>query len=84
MEILRERGTELKTIISQHLFSISLLFEGHLPCEVDKYKLVAEVELLMQNMDYTEWKRDTELPTHVFVDFMSKVRQLPLSEYETI
>ena len=81
MEILCERGMELKSIISHDLFSISPLFEGDLPAKTDKYKLVAEIEKLL---DLTIWSRDTILPTHVVVDFMSKVRMMPMAEYDSI
>ena len=44
MEILKERGMGIGTILEHDLFSISPLFEGHLPVETDKHKLVSEIE----------------------------------------
>ena len=81
MVILRERGMELKSIISHDLFFILPLFEGDLPAKSDKYKLVVEIEKLL---DLTIWSRDTILPTHVVVDFMSKGRMMPMAEYDSI
>ena len=81
MELLRERGMELKTIISHDLFTSSPLFDGNLPAATEKYKLVTEVE---KQLDLTAWSRDTELRTSVVMDFMSKARMIPISELQSI
>ena len=73
MEIICERGMKLKSIISHYLFSISPLFEGDLPAKTDKYKLVAEVEKLV---DLTKWSWYSTLLMHVVVNFISKGRMM--------
>ena len=63
------------------IFSVSPLFEGQLPTEANKHTLVSEIEKLL---DLSQWSCDTDLNTHVIVDFMSKIRQMPLGEMSNI
>ena len=71
---------DLPTILSHDIIKVSPLFEGDLPAESDKYMLVSEIEKLL---NLSEWSRDTEIDTHVIVDFMSKIRQMPLNDMNT-
>ena len=68
-------------MLSHDLFSVSPLFEGHLPVEANEHKLVSEIE---KHIDLSTWSRDTNLKTHVIVVIMSKIRQLPLGQLSTI
>jgi hypothetical protein len=35
-------------------------------------------------MDLTQWSKESTLATHVVVDFMSKMRQMPLAQFPTL
>ncbi|KAH3863596.1 hypothetical protein DPMN_026584 [Dreissena polymorpha] len=81
MDIAKERGMSLKQILSHDLISSSPLFDGDLPAHVDKSKLIGEIE---SRLDISKWSRESLLPTHVIVDFMSKMRQMPLAQCSTL
>ena len=76
MDIAKERGMSLKQILSHDLISSSPLFDGDLPAHINKSKLIGEIE---SRLDLSKWSRESLLPTHVIVDFMSKMRQMPLA-----
>ena len=46
MDILKERGMDLGSILSYDLFSVSPLFESQLPAEANTHTLVSEIEKL--------------------------------------
>ncbi|KAH3870574.1 hypothetical protein DPMN_033762 [Dreissena polymorpha] len=70
MDIAKERGMSLKQILPHDLISSSPLFDGDLPANVNKSKLIGENE---SRLDISKWSRESFLPTHVIVDFMSKI-----------
>ena len=72
---------DLKTIISHDLFSMSPIFEVKLTAHAEKSKLVSEIK---PSLDLSTWNQDTDLPTHVVGDFMSKTRQVPMKEYASM
>ena len=63
------------------MISSSPLFDGDLPAHVNKSKLIGEIE---SRLDLSKWSRESLLPTHVIVDFMSKMRQMPLENISTL
>ncbi|KAH3752919.1 hypothetical protein DPMN_187545 [Dreissena polymorpha] len=66
---------------SHNLISSYPLFDGDLPVCVNKSKLIGEIE---SRLDICKWSRESLLPTHVIVDFMSKMRQMPLAQLSTL
>ncbi|KAH3832373.1 hypothetical protein DPMN_105658 [Dreissena polymorpha] len=76
MDIAKERGMPLKQKLSHDLISSSPLFDGDVPAHVNKSKLIGEIG---SRLDISKWSRESLLPTHVIVDFMSKMRQMPLA-----
>ena len=81
MDIAKERGMVLKQILSHDLLSSSPLFDGDLLADVNKSKLIGEIE---PGLDLTKWSRESTLATHVIVDFMSKMRYMPLVQLSTL
>ncbi|KAH3725183.1 hypothetical protein DPMN_051018 [Dreissena polymorpha] len=81
MDIAKERGMSLKQILSHDLMSTSPLFDGDLPAHVNKSKLIGKIE---SRLDISKKSRESLLPTHVIVDFMSKMRQMPLAQFSTL
>ncbi|KAH3698914.1 hypothetical protein DPMN_073859 [Dreissena polymorpha] len=81
MDIAKERGMSLMQILSHDLISSSPLLDGDLPAHVNKSKLIGEIE---SRLDISKWSRECLLPTHVIVDFMSKMRQMPLAQFSTL
>ncbi|KAL8619946.1 hypothetical protein ACOMHN_015228 [Nucella lapillus] len=81
MDIAKERGMDIKQILAHDLLPVTPLFDGDLPAHAKKSTLVGEIE---SKLDLTQWNRTSLLPTHVVVDFMSKMRQMPLTEFSTI
>jgi hypothetical protein len=81
MDIAKERGMDLKHILSHNLLSGSQLFDGDLPAHTNKSLLIAEIE---PRLDLTQWSRESTLATHVVVDFMSKIRQMPLAQFSNL
>ena len=59
------------------------LFEGDLPAHVNKSTLVCEIEPELEP-ELTKWSPKSTLATHVVVDFMSKMRQMPLSRFPNL
>lgn len=57
------------------------MLDGDLPAHVNKSKLVVEIEPLL---DLTQWGPESTYATHVVVDFMSKMRQMPLAQFPTL
>jgi hypothetical protein len=81
MDIARERGMDLREILSHNLLSASPLFDGDLPAHTNKSILVGEIE---PKLDITKWSQESTVGTHVVVDFMSKMRQMPLSQFPNL
>ncbi len=81
MDIMKERGIDLKQTLTHDLLSVSPLFNGDLPAAATKSKLVGEIE---SRLDFTQWSQKTTLSTHVVIDFMSKIRQMPLSQFPNL
>lgn len=81
MDIAKERGMSIRQILSHNVLSTSPLFDGDLPAHVNKSKLVSEIE---PRLDLTQWSPESTYATHVVVDFMSKMRQMPLAQFPTL
>ncbi|KAH3898504.1 hypothetical protein DPMN_022737 [Dreissena polymorpha] len=81
MDIAKERGMSLKQILSHDVISSTPLFDGDLPAHVNKSKLIWEIE---SRLDISKWSRKSLFPTHVIVEFMSKMRQMPLAQSATV
>ena len=71
----------IKDILNYNNQLSTPLFQGDIPTHPTKSKLMDELETKF-NMNI--WNRNTKLQTHTVVDFMSKLRQMSLNEYETI
>ena len=56
-------------------------FDGDLPAHTNKSLLVGEIEPML---DMTKWSPESTLATHVIVDFMSKMRQMPLTQFRNL
>ncbi|KAH3726528.1 hypothetical protein DPMN_052395 [Dreissena polymorpha] len=78
MDIEEERGMSLKQILSNDLISSSPLFDGDLPAHVNMTKHIGEIE---SRLEISKGSREYLLPTYVIVDFMSKMRQMPLAQF---
>lgn len=81
IDVAKARGMNLHEILTHDVLSVSPLFEGDLPAPATKSKLMDEVE---PQLDMNTWNRDSDLQTHVLVDFMSKLRQMPLAAFQTL
>lgn len=81
MDIAKERGMDLRQILTHDVLLASPLFDGDLPAHVNKSLLVGEIE---PRLDLTKWSQLSNLVTHVVVDFMSKVRQMPLAQFANL
>ncbi|KAL7396578.1 hypothetical protein ABVT39_008162 [Epinephelus coioides] len=81
MDIAKEHVMNIRLILSRDVPPASPLFEGDLPAHVNKSKLVFEIE---PGLDLTQWSPKSTLTTHVVVDFMSKMRQMPLAQFSTL
>ena len=68
---------DIKQILAHNVLSASTLFDGELPAHANKSTLVAEIE---PKLDLTQWNQKSTLATHVVVDFMSEMRQMPLGQ----
>ena len=79
IEIVKERGMSLPEVLEHDVLKCSPLFEGDFPAEAHKSEL-------MKELPQTElvFNRDSPEPTAVLVDFMSKVRRLPLREFQNM
>jgi hypothetical protein len=78
MDIAKERGMDLRQILTHNLVSVSPLFDGDLPAHTNKSLLVGDIE---PRLDLTQWHQESTLVTHVVVDFMSRMRQMPLVQF---
>ncbi|KAK3885497.1 hypothetical protein Pcinc_010238 [Petrolisthes cinctipes] len=78
MDIVKERGMDLSQILFHDVLKISPLFDGELPSHTNKSLLVREIE---PQVDITQCSHKYTLATHVVVDFMSKIRQMPLTQF---
>ena len=78
MDIAKERGMNIRQVLTHDILSASSLFDGDLPAHVNKSTLVSEIE---PGLDLTKWSPKSTLATHVVVDFMAKMRQMPLSRF---
>ena len=65
-------------ILSHDVLSSSPLFDGDLQAHANKSKLVSEIE---PQLDLTQWRSESTHATHVVVDFMSKMWQMPLAQF---
>ncbi|KAH3806483.1 hypothetical protein DPMN_134803 [Dreissena polymorpha] len=81
MDIAKERGMSFKQILSYDLISLSSPFDGDRPAHVNKSKLIGEIE---SRLDISKWCRESLLPNNAIVDFMCKMRQMPLAEFPTM
>ena len=81
MDIAKERGMVLTKILGHDFLPVSPLFEGDLPSHVNKSTLVGKI---VSGLDLSDWSQAPPLPTHVVVDFMSKMRQVPLAKFASI
>jgi len=54
------------------------LFDGDLPACTNKAILLGEIE---PRLDITHWRQESTAATHGVVDFMSKMRQMPLAQF---
>ena len=81
IDIGKERGMSLTYILSHDLLPMSLLFDGDLLVHVSKSKLVEEIET---GLKLTKWGHPSDYTTHLIVDFMSKIRQMPLAQFPTL
>ena len=81
IDIAKDRGMTLPEILSHDLLPVSPLFEGDLPASASKSKLIEWIE---QYLDLDTWSHDTNLATHVVMDFMSRIRQMPLAHFASL
>ena len=81
MDIAKERGMDIKQILAPNVLLASTLFDGDLPAHANKSTLVGEIE---PKRHLTQWHQKSTLATHVVVDFMSKMRQMPLGQFPNI
>jgi hypothetical protein len=81
MDIAKERGMDIRQIHTHDVLSAYPLFDGDLPAQVNKSKLVGEIE---RKLDLTHWSEKSSLVTHVVVDFMSTMRQMPLVQFPAL
>ena len=68
----------IRQVLSHDVLSASPLFDGDLPAHVSKSKLVSEIK---PHLDLTQWSPKSTYATHVVVDFISKIRQMPLAQF---
>src|SRR6218665_1515474 len=78
MDIAKERGIDLRQKLTFNLVSASLLFDGDIPAHTNKSLLLVEIE---PRLDLTQWHQGSTVATHVVLDFMSKMRQMPLAQF---
>ena len=81
IDIAKERGMDLRQILAHNMLSGSSLFDGDLPAHTNKSKLAGEIEHRLIN---AEWSEECTLSTRVVVDFMSKMRQMPLAKFPNL
>ena len=81
MDIAKEWGMDIKQILAHNVLSASTLFNGDLLAHANKSTLLGEIE---PKLDHTQWHQKYTLGTHVVVDFMSKMRQMPLGHFPNL
>ena len=72
---------DIKQTLAHNVLSASTLFDGDLPAHANKSTLVREIE---PKLDLTHWHQKSTLATHVVVDFISKMRQMPLGQFTNL
>ena len=78
ISLVQERGMGISEILIHDLLTSCTLFEGDFPAGSTNSKLMAEIAPTT-----SKWDHKSSVPTAVFVDFMSKIRRMPLKEYST-
>ena len=68
MDIAKERGMNIRQVLTHDILSASPLFDGDLPAHVNKSTLVSEIE---PGLDLTQWSPKS----------MSKMRQMSLARF---
>ena len=81
MDIAKERVMDINQILAHNVLSASSLFDGDLPAHTNKSTLVGGIE---QTLDHTQWHHKYTLATRVVVEFMSKMRQMPLGQFPNL
>ena len=76
-----ERGMDINEVLSHDLLPVTPLFQGEFHTCTSKSTLVGENET---KLDLQQWNKNACLSSHIVVDFMSKVRQMPLKEMSTL
>ena len=79
ISLVQERGMGISEILNNDLLTSCPLFKGDFPAGSTKSKLMAEIA-----QTTSKWDHKSSVPTAVFVDFMSKIRRMPLKEYSTL
>ena len=79
MDIAKERGMATHDILSHDLFDSTPIFDGDLPSKADKSDILEHLE---SEMIQTASLEHSDLKTHLIVDFMSKVRQMNMSNHK--
>ena len=67
-------------MLAHDLLPTTPLFDGDLPTHADKSSLVSKIE---SELDLTDWKTNSHIETHVVVDVMAKMRQMPIGDFST-
>ena len=77
MDIAKEQGMDIKQILAHNVLSSSTRFDGDLPAHANQ----SEIE---PKLDLTQLHQKSTLATHVVVEFMSKMRQMPLGQFPNL
>ena len=72
VEIATLRGMSAEDFFAHVFVNSSSLFDGNIPRKPDKSMIVSELETNLIPSDY-QFCKDSNLTTHIIVDFMSKV-----------
>ena len=85
LDLCKDRGMSLPDIMSCDLLKASPLFQGDLPFPPTKSKMMEEIESNLPNIKLMgNWDKNTGLKTAIMTDFMSKIRQLPFKDFDTL
>ena len=79
--ISKERGIDIEQILAHNVLSASTLFDGDLLAHANKSTFVGEIE---PKLYLIQWPQKSTPATHVVVDFMSKMRQMPLGQFPNV
>ena len=74
IEIATMRGMSQEELYTHDILQLSPLFLSDITTQTDKAQLVTELETNLTQGDY-QFNPDNPRTTHVFIDFMSKIRQ---------